>query len=308
MTRNRKLAVAIALLWATQVTWADDKPGTPPTPTLTPPASPATVQDTEDEEMQAEPDKGNHPKQITAEKLAKLQDKFVLPPISEVYEEAKNNEITGGWSKKITVQPQDFAAMAAPQRAFEVGKTLSNIAFIVLDSDNEDAPPPKSMVQLAYDAIMSLKPPAAINTDLQQLREQMEAGTLKGKELRQRVDVMLDQTIPNILKQEPSLRDAGTLVLASGLLRALYLGASTVAILPNPTREQLAMFRWGKGILNYLLTYFTQKADASFKDSTEVKNLVVALKKIQPLSNKKPEDITKADVGTTVEALERLFK
>ncbi len=244
-----------------------------------------------------------HPGQLSQQEMS--SDDYYLPSVSEIYEQAKTFGVSGDWNKIVQIQSQDYKAMKLPRRSFAVGKTLSNIAFLVLDSGNDTAPP-KGLVQHAYDAISSLNPPAKINAQLQRLRDQLEAGTLRGKKLRTQVDILLDETVPEILETEPSLKDAGTLVLGAGYFRAMYLGTSTVAGYKNPTRDQLAMFRWG-GILKYFITYFTKKAAPEFKNNAEVKSFVIALHKIGPHLNKSPESISKADVTKVAEILKPLF-
>lgn len=246
-----------------------------------------------------------HPERLTEEHMS--SDEFYLPSINEIYMQAQAFGVSGNWKKVVKIQATNYRTMPLPRRSFEVGKTLSNIAFLVLDTGDRNAAPPKGLVQHAYDAILSLNPPAKINNQLQRLRDQLEAGTLRGQRLREQVDVLMDETVPEIMDTEPKLKDATMLVLGAGYFRAMYLGANTVASYRNPTRDQLAMFRWGS-MVDYFIKYFTVKAAANFKNSAEVKSFVIALKKIQRLVNKSPESITKADVSKIAKALGVLFK
>ena len=241
------------------------------------------------------------------ERLSRQQmssEEFFLPSINEIYEQAKAYGLSRNWNRIVRIQPKNYRAMKLPRRAFAVGQTLSNIAVLVLDTN---AVPSKGLVQHAYDAILSLNPPRKINAQLQRLRNQLEAGTLRGRNLREQVDILLDETVQEMVETAPSLRDAGMLVLGAGYFRAMYLGASTVAKYSRPNRDQLAMFRWGS-IIDHFIRYFTQKANRQFKSSAEVKSFVIALKKIQRLLNKAPERISKQDISQVARALKPLFK
>lgn len=271
---HQKWVILLLMVFAAQISWAEDAKETNPTS--------QAVDKTE------------------------ASDKFYLPSINEIYRQAKKYGVTGKWKQIVRIEEKAYATMPLPQRAFEVGKSLSNIAFVVLDTDSNEAAPSKSVVLHANDAIMSLNPPADINAELQKLRDQLEAGTLQGKALRDEVNSLISQTIPKILDKEPSLQDAGLLVLGAGYFRAMYLGTSTVASYPKPTQAQLGMFRWGS-IVDYFIDHFTQKASPEFQKSTEVRSFVVALTKIQPLINKAPEQISKADVSQVASTLASLF-
>jgi len=242
---------------------------------------------------------------ITAQEI---MGKLYLPSINEIHLNAKKAGITGQWGKLIRVQSKAYAAMKLPQRAFEVGKTLSDIAFVVLDSGNDDTPPSKAIIQQAYNALVSLQLPAAIKAEIQTLKDQLETGKLKGKALRDKMDELINQVVPQIEEDKnPSIRDAGVLVLAAGYFKALYLGARTVKSYAQPTREQLDMFRWGE-LVDYFLTHLTEKATPEFKNSRTVKNFVRGLKKIKPLVSKNRGDITKGDVKKIARALKLSFK
>ncbi|MEK8015591.1 MAG: hypothetical protein VSS75_001900, partial [Candidatus Parabeggiatoa sp.] len=143
------------------------------------------------------------------------QGKLYLPSINEIHNSAKNAGITGKWGRLIRVQSKGYAAMKLPQRAFEVGKTLSDIAFVVLDR-GENTPPSKAIIQQAYNALVSLELPAAIKAEIQILKDQVETGRLQGKALRDKMDDLISRVVPQIEKDNnPSIRDAGTLVLAA---------------------------------------------------------------------------------------------
>ncbi|MEN8215997.1 MAG: hypothetical protein ABFS56_06405 [Pseudomonadota bacterium] len=240
--------------------------------------------------------------------VQQTQGNLYLPSINEIHRNAKKAGITGKWGKLIRVQSKDYAAMKLPQRAFEVGKTLSDIAFVVLDSGDDDTPPSKAIIQQAYNALVSLKLPADIKAEIQTLKDQLETGRLKGEALRDKMDELISQVVPQIEQdKEPSIRDSGVLVLAAGYFKALYLGARTVASYPEPTPEQLDMFIWGE-LVDYFISHLTETATSEFKNSRTVDNFVGALKKIKPLVNKKRDEITKSDVKKIARALRLSFK
>ncbi|MDM8566460.1 hypothetical protein QUF74_12525 [Candidatus Halobeggiatoa sp. HSG11] len=260
-------------------------------------------------EEQQEPKTSDMP-QLTEEQTASPVDNLMLPTISELHLQAMAFGITADWNRMVKVQPRDYKAMKLPKRAFEVGKTLSSVAFIVLSGENEDAPPPKGIVQTSYDAISSLNPPKNIQVKLQKLRDQLEAGTLHGKKLRAEVDILLNEVINGMVEDEKtsqSLKDAGTLVLGTGYFKAMYLGTTTVAGYQNPTKDQLAMFKWGI-IIDYFINYFKKKAAPEFKESVEVSNFVIALMKIKPRLDKTYEQLSKSDIQAVATILEPLFK
>jgi hypothetical protein len=115
------------------------------------------------------------------EVLAKeVQKSFYPPAISEIFDSAEKNKLTGNWKDKIKVSSQDYQAMEVPRRAFQVGLTLADVAFLVLDNT---APPSADLVNLANDAISSITPPQDIQSEVQKLRDQYKSGSLQGKEL-----------------------------------------------------------------------------------------------------------------------------
>ncbi len=238
----------------------------------------------------------------------KTQAKLYLPSINEIHKDAKNAGITGNWGKLITVQSKAYQSMSLPQRSFEVGKTLSDIAFVVLDSGNDDTPPSKAIIQQAYNALVSLRLPPNIKAEIQTLKDQLETGKLKGKALRDKMDALINEIVPQIEEDKnPSIRDSGVLVLAAAYFKALYLGARTVGSYAQPSRQQLDMFRWGE-LVNYFINHLTKKATPEFRNNRTVKNFVRGLKKIKPIVNKKRGEITLGDVKKIARALRLSFK
>lgn len=223
-----------------------------------------------------------------------------LPQINEVYNQAVNFDIIDGWEDNIKVEAYDFKALPEIKKAFEVGKTLADIAFIIM---NEKDPRNLSshILETAKNAILSLDPPKKTKEKLEEIQDGVKTGILKGEGLRKELDLLVSKVIPEI-EADPNLRDVGTLVWASGFFRAMYHGTNTVARKEAPTQEQLAMFRYG-GVISYFLEYFTQRAKESFKNNTQVKNLVVALKEIKPIVEKDPKKITKKDIENVARAL-----
>ncbi|MCP4701623.1 MAG: hypothetical protein GY862_32900 [Gammaproteobacteria bacterium] len=237
-----------------------------------------------------------------------VMDVFYPPAITEIFDNAKMNKLTGGWDKKIRVEGQDYAAMSVPRRALEVGKTLANIAFLVLNSPDPDAPPSKPLVQEAYNAISAINPPASVKAELQKMRDQYEAGKLKRKALRKEIDRIINEVVPGISQAEdPETRDSGKLVMAAGYFRALYLGAETMAASANPTSEQLNMILGWKDISAHMLNYFARQSTPAFRSSVKVKNLLRALFKITPLVSKPRGQIDKSDAAAITAALKPLF-
>ncbi|MBF0550280.1 MAG: hypothetical protein HQK60_07075 [Deltaproteobacteria bacterium] len=247
----------------------------------------------------------SQPKEEFKQKPIEKSASYYLPSISEVYNSAQSFRITTNWAAKIKIKSVDYAKMPEVDRAFTVGKDLSDIAFLVLSKEEKEKPS-ANMLEKADLAIVSLNPSAEIKKRLQNLKDGVRTGTLKGEQLRKELDKVLNEVIPAIEK-DPKLRDAGTLVWAAGFLRALYLGASTVAGFAEPTEEQLSMFRYG-GTIGYFVEYFSEKAGDAFKTSAVVKNLLITLKKIQPILEKAPGKVTKQDLTDVAKELEAEFK
>jgi len=237
-----------------------------------------------------------------------IQAKLYLPSINEIHRNAKNAGITGKWGKLIKVQSKAYQSMNLPQRAFEVGKTLSDIAFVVLDNGNDDTPPSKAIIQQAYNALVSLKLPRNIKAEIQTLKDQLETGKLKGKSLRKKMDVLINEIVPQIeADKNPSIRDSGVVVLAAAYFKAFYLASRSVGSYAKPSREQLDLFRW-EDLVNYFISHLTEKATPEFKKNSTVKNFVRGLKKIKPIVSKKRGEITKRDVKRITRALRLSFK
>lgn len=278
------LAVPLSLpLWATA---ADQAPATP---------SP---------EVKTATDKGPPP---SPEMLAKeAQKRFYPPAISEIFDSAEKNKLTGNWKGKIKVASQDYQAMEVPRRAFQVGVALADVAFLVLD--NKTAPPSADLVNLANDAISSITPPQEVQSEVQKLRDQYKSGSLQGKELVSEITRLINEVVPMITETtDPTMRDTGELLMTAGYFKALYLGAETLANSPSPTPAQLELVQAWKDIAEHSLDYLGKQTSPTFKDSVQVKNLVVALVKINPLLGKARGQLTKEDVAQIAAALKPLF-
>jgi hypothetical protein len=231
-------------------------------------------------------------------------DNFYPPSISEVFENAKNNGITTDWKNQVQIPTsQDYLAMPLPKRAFEVGKGLADIAFLILD--NEESPP-IHLVQYADSAIMSLNPPENIQNEVQKLKQATQMGELKGKELRNKISELLNEQVPLIEDTEdPQVRDSGVIMALSGYLRGLYLGAQALANMAAPTKNQLEMIKGMRDTINHYSDYLKNKINSTFKKSTEVRNLMVALTRILPILEK--DNVTKDDAKAVTQTLSLLF-
>lgn len=238
--------------------------------------------------------------------LSKLNEKaiFDLPKIDEVFTQAKNAGIIGDWEKRIEVKSQGYETMPKPQRAFEVGKTLADIAFLVLDK-KDGKKPSGDLLEKAEKAILSLNPHQDIKSQTQEIRGRVQSGTLKGEELRKELDKLIKDIIPKI-KEDAQLKDVGMMVWAAGFCRAMYLGTSTVAGYDKPDKAKLSMFRYG-GVLGHFIDHFTEKASDSFKKDAMVEDIVVTFRKIKSIVEKKESEFSKQDIVKVSKTLERQF-
>lgn len=237
-----------------------------------------------------------------------ISEKFYLPSINEIHNDANAAGITKDWGKLIKLTPKDYTSFSVAGRAFEVGKTLSDVAFITLSVKDKQQPPPKNAIDIAYSALTALKLPKDVETSIQILKEEAASGKLKGKDLRKKLDNLISQTIAKIEEdKDQAIRDSGSLLLAAGFYKAFYLGAMTVSSYKNPTPEQLSMFKWD-ALTAYFIDYFTNKASNEYKNNKTVKIFVASLKSITPIVNKDSKEITKEDVAKIHKSLIRLFK
>lgn len=236
---------------------------------------------------------------------------FDIPRIDEVFKQAKRAGIAGGWEKRIEIKSQGFKGMSESMRAVEVGKTLADIAFLVLDEE-KGKEPSGNLLEKAEKAILSLNPSQEIKTQIQELRGRVLAGTLAGEKLRKEMDRLIKDVIPKIMKGEEGnegtekRNDVGVMVWAAGFCRAMYLGTSTVAEYDKPNSDKLSMFRYG-GVLGYFIKYFTEEASDSFKKDRLVKNLVITFKKVKSVVDKKRDQFTKQDIVKVSKTLKREF-
>jgi hypothetical protein len=254
----------------------------------------------------AKQDKAATKEAITLTADEKSNSAVDLPSIDEIYRDANKAKITNDWGKLIKLSAKDYSSLTAPNKAFEAGKTLSDVAFITVSAEKE-IPPAKEVVEIAYNTLAALELPTDIKAEIQLLKEQVSNGSLAGKELRKKMDTLLAETVSKIEQDtNPAIKDSGSLVLAAGYFKVLYLGALTVSAYDKPTPEQLQMFKWDN-LTAYFLDYFTNKASAEYKDNASVKSLVAALQEISPIVNKKREDINKDDVAKIAKALMPLF-
>ncbi len=239
--------------------------------------------------------------QITQAKEAVIA--VELPKVNEILGQAKKAGIVNGWEKRISLESRAYDKMPAPEKAFEVGKVLADIAFLVLNKEEEEIS--RDVLDKAEKAILSLNPPSDIAEHLKMIRSGVEVGKLKGKELRAEIDKLL-KILPKI-SREPSIEDTGTMVWTSGFCRALYLATSTVAGMKEPEKNQITMFRYGS-MADYFIRYFNDQAEDSFKNNGLVKDLIAVLEKIKPDMEKKPDKIVKEDIVRISDTLRPYFK
>lgn len=231
---------------------------------------------------------------------------FQPPSITEIFNDAQRLKLTQGWSQQIEIDSADYAAMPLPERAFSVGKALADIAFVVLLLP-EDQAPSLALVQQAYDGVLSLNPPEEIRDELQVLYQHAKGGELKGVELRNEITRLLNEQIPLLERAEdPQTRDAGVVMVLTGYLRALYLGAQTLTAIENPSKDQLAMVSVLSDTLHHYQQYLAQQLSDLFKDAETIKNLAASLNNLLPYVDK--AKISQADVKAISESLSQVSK
>lgn len=215
------------------------------------------------------------------------------------------HKLTSGWSGKIKVASQDYKAMEPPRRAFQVGMTLADIAFLVLENQ---AAPSADLVNLAYNAISAVEPPQNIQSELQKMQDQYKSGSLKDKALVIELNRLINEVVPLITEAtDPAKRDTGELLMAAGYFKALYLGAEALASSSNPTPEQLEMIQGWKDLTAHSLDYLGKQTTPAFKGSVQIEKLVMALAKINPLVSKPRGQLTKEDAALIAATLKPLF-
>lgn len=229
------------------------------------------------------------------------------PSISEIFNSAKRNGITTDWDQQVKVESQSYTEMPVPKRAFEVGKALADIAFLVLAPDDSNQAPSLALVQHANDALMALDPPETVKNEVQKLRQRTQNGELKGAALRNEITRLLNEQAPLLeYEDNPQTRDSGVVMLLSGYLRALYLGAETLAGMKAPTTEQLEMIKALRGTAEHYNDYLATKLSRTFKESIVVQDLAGSLKKILPTLQQ--AEITQADAKAIAQTLSLLFE
>jgi hypothetical protein len=240
--------------------------------------------------------------------LSELEADVVFYPlaISEVFQDAKEKGITQFWPDKLNIGDFDYKEMELPARALTVGNTVADIAFLVLASD-EDKAPPVHLVQQAYDAVMSLEPPEEIQEQVQSLRQQAQSGDLKSGELRDEVIRVLNEQIPVMGHVENAeTRDSGMVMVATAYFRALFIGSQILGELESPTAEQLNLVKNLKDTFDYYLNYLENNLGSPFKEDTQIVKLIAALKQVQPILAQ--ESIQHADVKKIDAVLGPIFK
>ncbi len=234
---------------------------------------------------------------------------FFLPSIAEKYTLAKNlGIINEQWEELIgEITSQDYEDMGTPERALQVGKTLADISFLVLNMEEGEAPS-EDLLEKAKEAIESLEPPDSLQSQVDKLLDGVKGGDLAGEELRNQADQLLRDVIVEMEKAERL--DEATLISAGGFLRMMYLGASVVSTLDSPTQQQLAMFSEGY-VIDYFIFYFAEreKTSADFKESVYVEDFIAILRGISELLKLEQGKIpTKQDIVNIAEILAVQFQ
>lgn len=233
-------------------------------------------------------------------------DSFYAPSLNEIYKQAKVSGISEDWSKSVRVTSKNFDGMSEQERAFKVGVVVSHSAFLILDKNHKETGEITGILKVLDGAIQSMNPPASIRKKLQELQNRIVAKELVGEDLRIELDSVISQYIPS-LQNDPKFRDSATLLWSAGFFRAMHLGVSTVSSYPNPTQEQLALFRYG-AVAGHVINYFKNKASPSYMSDQYVSRLVTTLEKIKPILEKKPQRMTKDDISDVSKYLGFLFR
>lgn len=230
-----------------------------------------------------------------------INENFQFPFINEIYGNAINAKITADWISKIEIKNKNYKSMSLPKRAFEVGKTLSDISFLVLNTEKS---PSKAIQNSAFSALSSISLSEEFKSELNKLKN--SGSSLKGEKLRKTMDHLIEVLLRSQESENTTVRDTTIMLLAASYFKAYYLAAETVKNYPNPTKEQLEFFSW-KYLKGYLIYYFENKASQEYKNNTVLKGFLLGLKKIKPISDKPHDKITKEDVIIISKTLRRFF-
>jgi len=234
-------------------------------------------------------------------KSINVNDSDLLPSINEIYMSTRAAKVTGDWGKKVKLINKNYKEMSSPERAFEVGKTLSDISFLVLDSDKA---PSKAIQNVAFNALSSVTLSAEFKNELNILVN--SNAELKGEDLRKKMDARIKVLLQAQESENSSIRDTTMTLLAASYFKAYYLAAQTVETYPKPTKEQLELFSW-RDLTDYFINYFSKTASKEYQESKMVKYFLGALLKIKPIVEKPRDKITKEDVAIISKVLSRSF-
>lgn len=226
----------------------------------------------------------------------------LLPSINEIYMSTKAAGVTGDWDKKVNLINKNYKEMSPSERAFEVGKTLSDISFLVLNSDKS---PTKAIQNTAFNALSSITLSEEFKSELNILAN--SKSELKGEDLRKKMDVLIKVLLQAQESENSSIRDTTMTLLAASYFKAYYLAAQTVETYSKPTKEQLELFSW-RDLTHYFISYFSKTASKEYQESKIVKNFLGALLKIKPIVEKPRDQIKKEDVAIISKVLSRSFE
>lgn len=228
-----------------------------------------------------------------------------LPSVSELYTSVNSMGIGADWKKTVKVTSKNYDGMDEIERAFEVGTTLSDVAFVLSTLEKGEKPDDKILLE-AEKAISSLNPGSETLSRLERMRSMVGSGKLEPAAMREELDALVSQIFP-ALRGNKDIQDAANLALAAASFKVMYLGADSVSGLKEPSKEQLGMFRWSS-IARYFKEYFENEAGDKFKNSDTVKTFVAAISEIEPLIGKAPGKIAKQDIEQVRDYLAAVYQ
>lgn len=227
-----------------------------------------------------------------------------LPSVNELYSIASRMELSSGWSSAIKVESKNYDSMRGAERAFEVGTTLSDVAFVISTLDEGKSPSDEILAE-ANAAIMALDSSPEMKGRLDRMKKLIDSDKLDSQALRNELDSLISEVFPR-LRDNPTIKDEANLALAAATFKVMYLGSSSVAKIDEPTTQQLGMFRWS-AIADYFVEYFADQASTDFAGQPQAAQLTAALVAIQPIMAKAPGELTKDDVITIRDTLAQVY-
>lgn len=235
-------------------------------------------------------------------KIADEKSELLLPSINEIYTSAIEAKVTADWNKKVKLSKKNYKEMKPPRRAFEVGKTLSDITFLVLDKA-----PSNEIKNAAFHSLTSITLPPKFKLELDKFSR--SADGLKGEALRKKMDSLIKVLLNSIEEtKDENIRDTAMTLLAASYFKAYYLAADTVKG-KDPTEEQLKLFSspdW-RDLTTYFLDYFTNTASKNYRENETLKSFLFGLSKIKSIINKSGGKMVKKDISSIYKVLKNSY-